>query len=139
MAQKSTGVSVFKLWFSNISREINTNETLTSQPRRRVTALCFFAVAGCLRALFLSLANKVTERKAQICTECLFTGQPRLSYRRLLIEFFINLILITDVPLFQKVRHCPKCGGHSMVSMESEAGQTALEKLKKRQQTVETK
>jgi len=96
----------------------------------------------CYTEFFLynqSLANKVTERKPQICTECLFTGQPRLSYGRLLIECFINLILITGVPLFQKVRHCPKCGGHSMVSMESEAGESALEKLKKRQQTIETK
>jgi len=59
-----------------------------------------------------------------------------LSYGRLLIEFFINLISITDVPLFQRVRHCPKCGGHSMVSMESEAGQSALEELKKRQGTA---
>ena len=30
--------------------------------------------------------------------------------------------------MFQKVRHCPECGSHSMVSIESEAGQVALAK-----------
>jgi len=30
--------------------------------------------------------------------------------------------------MFHKVRHCPECGSHSMVSLESEAGQVASAK-----------
>lgn len=30
--------------------------------------------------------------------------------------------------MFQKVRHCPECGSHSMVPIESEAGQDASAK-----------
>ncbi|WP_223908707.1 hypothetical protein [Geobacter sp. AOG1] len=72
------------------------------------------------------------KEKSHICTECFFTGTPKVSVGRLLTEFFTNLIFYTNVPFFQKVRHCPECGGHSMVSIETEAGRIALEKNKGR-------
>lgn len=76
------------------------------------------------------------KEKSHICTECFFTGWPKISVGRLLVEFFTNLIFYTNVPFFQKVRHCPKCGGHSMVSIETEAGQRALEKQKEKDREV---
>jgi len=69
--------------------------------------------------------------KIHICTECLFTGEPSLSFGRLFVEFIANLLVGTcGAPLFQKVRHCPECGSHSMVLITSEAGQIALTKHK---------
>lgn len=69
-----------------------------------------------------------------ICTECLFTGAPEISFGRLVIEFLLNLIVLgngSGIPIFDRVRHCPDCGGHSMVSIESEGGQTAITRLNK--------
>jgi len=64
-----------------------------------------------------------------ICTNCLFIGQPSISIGRLLLEFFLNFISgVSGVQLFDKVRHCPACGDHSMVLCTSPAGETALEK-----------
>jgi hypothetical protein len=71
----------------------------------------------------------VNEKPKQICSECLFTGEPQISIGRLLVEFILNLLFVGGVPLFQKVRHCPECGGHSMVAVTSKAGQIAEEKL----------
>lgn len=75
-----------------------------------------------------------SERPKEICTECFFTGQPNISLGRLFIEFLLNLLFIGGAPLFQKVRHCPECGSHSMVAVTSEAGQAAIEKQNKIQQ-----
>lgn len=72
----------------------------------------------------------MNETETHICTECLFIGEPHLSLGRLFIEFFANLLTgVGGVPLFQKVRHCPKCGSHSMVPIESEAGNAAITRL----------
>jgi hypothetical protein len=71
-------------------------------------------------------AIKMTEKSSHICTKCHFIGTPRLSVGRLFIEFFINLFISSSVPIFEKIRHCPDCGTHSMVSIASEAGENAL-------------
>lgn len=69
----------------------------------------------------------MTEKSSHICTECFYTGAPSLSIGRLFIEFIANLLVDGGgLPLFQKVRHCPECGSHSMVTLESEAGLIAL-------------
>jgi len=69
------------------------------------------------------LGEKImTEKPSHICTECLSTGTPSISYGRLFIEFITNLFLSSSVPFYQKVRHCSECGSHSIVSIESEAG-----------------
>ena len=69
-----------------------------------------------------------------ICTECFFTGEPSLSVGRLSIEFIVNFLIGNGwgVPFFEKVRHCPECGSHSMVLMPSESGQNALAELNKK-------
>ena len=76
----------------------------------------------------------MNKTESHICTECLFTGEPNLSIGRLFIEFFANFLAGSrvGVPLFQKVRHCPECGSHSMVMITSESGQNALTELKKK-------
>jgi hypothetical protein len=63
-----------------------------------------------------------------------------MSFGRLIVEFILGLLFGVGVPLFQKVRHCPECGSHSMVADTSEAGQVATEKLKdvKKDQPQET-
>lgn len=69
------------------------------------------------------------EIKTHICTDCMYTGEPHISLGRLFIEFFANLLTgVGGVSLFQKVRHCPECGKHSMVPIETEAGKLALSK-----------
>jgi hypothetical protein len=69
----------------------------------------------------------------KICTECLYVGVPSLSILRLWVEFVINFFLSsTGINIFEKVRHCPKCGQHSMVPLESEGGRTALSELEKK-------
>jgi hypothetical protein len=76
----------------------------------------------------------MNENESHICKECLFTGEPNLSIGRLSIEFFTNFLAGSGVgvPLFQKVRHCPECGSHTMELMRSESGQNALAELKKK-------
>jgi hypothetical protein len=74
----------------------------------------------------------MNENETHICTECLFIGEPHLSIGRLFTEFFANLLTgVSGAQLFQKVRHCPACGSHSMVLMSSEVGQNALAESKK--------
>jgi len=62
--------------------------------------------------------NEIT---SHICTECKYIGKPHISIGRLLIEFLANFSAgVTSVQLFDKVRHCPKCGGHTMVPLKTE-------------------
>jgi hypothetical protein len=76
----------------------------------------------------------MNETESNICTECFYTGEPSLSTGRLFIEFLANFLAGSGggVPLFQKVRHCPECGSHSMVLITSESGQNALAEQKKK-------
>jgi len=76
----------------------------------------------------------MNKTETHICTECYSTGEPSLSVGRLSIEFVVNFLIGTGggVPFFQKVRHCPECGSHSMVLMMSELGQKALTKVKRK-------
>ena len=76
----------------------------------------------------------MNETESHICTECLYTGEPHLSIGRLFIEFLANFLAGSGggVPLFQKVRHCPECGSHSMVLITSESGQNALAEIKQK-------
>lgn len=68
-------------------------------------------------------------KESRICTDCLFLGTPSISIGRLIIEFFLNLFFPANMPIFEKVTHCPDCGKHTMVSVESEAGKTAITRL----------
>lgn len=70
------------------------------------------------------------EQPKQICTECLYTGDPSISLGRVFVEFILNLLFVGGTPVFHSVRHCPACSNHSMVAISSEAGQNALVKLK---------
>lgn len=74
----------------------------------------------------------MNETQTHICTECYFVGEPNLSVGRLSIEFIVNFLIGNGwgVPFFEKVRHCPECGSHSMVLITPESGQNALTKLK---------
>jgi hypothetical protein len=79
------------------------------------------------------VCSRVRQRKIMnkdhICTDCLFIGQPSISIGRLVLEFFLNFIGgVSGVQVFDKVRHCPNCGSHSMVLYTSSAGETALER-----------
>lgn len=76
--------------------------------------------------------NETTQ--THICTECYFTGEPNLSVGRLSIEFIVNFLIGNGwgVPFFEKVRHCPECGSHSMVLMTSESGQNVLAEQKRK-------
>jgi hypothetical protein len=70
----------------------------------------------------------MSKKETYICSDCLFIGSPSISVGRLFVEFIVNLIFFGFSPVFSKVRHCPDCGRHSMVLVESEAGQEAMKK-----------
>ena len=83
----------------------------------------------------VTLYEKImTEHITYICTDCLFTGKPCLSVGRLVIELVVNFFICDPIgtQIYQRVRHCPECGSHAMVSIESEAGQKALSELKEK-------